>query len=372
MSQSINAALKGIRPNMRDEIRALHAEGWVPSKTNGGHIKLQHPNTEIPVFCSSTPGDKKTHLYLRKDCRNALLGTTRIVPQAPSISDEEARRIMRSRKSSKRLSSAKRSLKNPVLKDQADFVKNDHDLRVEPDPQPVRIEISAEVSSEPVETNLPRGSDPEPLEIGTEGMSAQGPETPKPETRKPASRKPKPKKDTLKMNMMITPRTELDATPPVPVSMTVPAARAKPAKAAPHAHDPRSIEYGIQLGLRIARGELTALVITADMVGQKLLFEQAPYVVGDISTASGSEATAQAPSFRKNTGINDTIMELLNLYPGQEVTLAMIAQETVIREHYKNIDSARASLRKRLERLQDEGIILYRHKPGEPCAWLKV
>jgi hypothetical protein len=304
------------------------------------------------------------------------MGTTRLVPQTLTITDEEARNIMRSRKIAKRRGAARKGVNIIVPKDQAEFAKNDQATPVTEEALPIQLEISGEGASEPVEASVVRASTSEPVKLETEmllsqGLEAQSPETLKPETPKPASRKPKPKKDTLKMNMM-TPRQDMDATTPVPVSVTVPNASAKPAQAAPHSHDPRSIEYGIQLGLRIARGELTPLVITAEMVGQTLLFEQAPYVIGDLSTGSISEDTVSAPSFRKNTGIDETIMELLNLYPGQEVTLSMIAQETVIREQYKNIGSARASLRKRLERLQAEGIILYRHKPGEPCAWLKV
>lgn len=342
---------------MRDEIKALSLEGWVPSKTNGGHIKLQHPDTEIPVFCSSTPGDKKTHLYLRKDCRNALMGTTRFAPQAAPVSEEELRNIMKSRKDADKPPSARKGRHVSPPRRDADRNRKTPELRPTPPQVATPPQITPEAPPEPVVTQA------DPVLV-----TATPPE---PKTPAKSLAKPNTQKEMRKMNMM-TPLEDLGTE-----AVTPPSAEHKPAlaamKAPAHeAHDPRAIEYGIQLGLRLARGELTPLVITAEMVGQTLLFEKAPYLIGQALTLADPGQTVTGPSYRKNSVIDDTIMELLNLYPGQEVTLGMIAEETVTREQYKNIDSARASLRKRLERLDKEGIIIYRNKPGEPHARLKV
>lgn len=94
----VNLAVKGVRPDMKDAIKAMSEEGWVPSKTSGGHIKLEHPHTSTPVFCSSTPSDKWSHRYLRRDCRNALMSGSSMIAPPPPLTEEEVLKALRAQK----------------------------------------------------------------------------------------------------------------------------------------------------------------------------------------------------------------------------------------------------------------------------------
>lgn len=336
MAQSIHETLKGVRQNMRDEIKALSLEGWVPSRTNGGHIKLQHPDTETPVFCSSTPGDKKTHLYLRKDCRNALMGTTRFTPQSAPVSEETLRSIMRSRKAADRPAPRRGSRPPPPV----ELVQDDTPVS-EPVPAPLEAPVEA-----PLEATEPPETPPEP--------------TPK----------PKPQKEKRKMNMMTPPearQADPVSEPPVrkPRATTLPDAEPK----APQAQGTGPVEYGIQLGLRIASGELKLLKITPDMVGQSLLFAQDPIVVGDLGAPAAP--VAKSGVIRRNVKFDEMILAFIKEMGGRDVPLSLIGEHMVGEGVYKP-RSAQSGVRQRIERLATEGRVGYRAAPGEPCASLIV
>jgi len=84
----------------RDELLSLVKEGWSVDKGNGGHLRLTHPKTPMPVFASFTPSDPKVGLYLRRDCKNALkknsLSTVRM-PESQN-SDQHIEDILRQSK----------------------------------------------------------------------------------------------------------------------------------------------------------------------------------------------------------------------------------------------------------------------------------
>jgi hypothetical protein len=47
-------------------------EGWVASRTSGGHVRLMHPDAPHPVFAPSTPSDWRCCHQTRAQMRRAL------------------------------------------------------------------------------------------------------------------------------------------------------------------------------------------------------------------------------------------------------------------------------------------------------------
>lgn len=341
MAACLNSVLRGVQPDLRDTILRLNGEGWSPSKTNGGHIRLMHPLAEKPVFTSTTPSDIRTPKNLIRDCKRTLLSSAVCaVASSPEMSGERAEEVLRTRKrhgpglsrfGAVGMETAPQRVADQIV---ADHAKNESVQHVDQSPPEELDQIA-------------------PLETLNDT--------------KPVHMEEKPE-----MNMMTSSDTDPARSMPIQ-SMPIQSTRAPTPPASPV--PPFGVmldQRAVEIGMRLALGELTRLVITAEMVGQTLLFEQAPFLIGTVPAPSEFSGHLKKPAYRKNNGIHETVMELINLYPGQEVTLIMIAEETVARGQYKNVDSARASLRKRLEALEAEGVAIYRRGPGEPSVRLKV
>lgn len=362
MSQGINAALRGVRHNIRDEIRSLHLEGWVPQKTNGGHIRLQHPSTDIPVFCSSTPSDPNAHLFLRRDCRNALAGTTRLPAPVAPVSEEELRQIMRARKA------ADKPAPGPSRRRAS-----------RQGPNPSRLPESVELTTAIPDAEEGRSITPSPdIPVPETGPSAPVTADPAPERTPTLKVDPKAKKEKRNMNAMTRPENRdseavspslkgLGADPSPVKSAAPPRRQPEVADRAPQALDPNAVEYGMQLGLRVASGELKLLRITPDMVGKILLFTQEPIVIGEVSAAAAP--VAKTGIIRRNVKYDEMILAFIKEMGGKEVPVSLIGEHMAGEGAYKP-RSAQSGVRQRLERLAMDGRVLYRAAPGEPCASL--
>lgn len=328
MATGLHAVLKGVQPDLRETIKDLCGEGWSASKTNGGHIRLNHPQAEKPVFTSSTPSDFRTPQNLLRDCRSALLGSTRCAGgAAPALSGEEAEEVLRA-----------------------------HKARVRRQGRPHRPPLPV-TPQKPVRRERPAPSVPGPdLAISLEPPPA------------PTQTLLEPEEEP--MNMM----TSLEAEAPVRPAPTRTRTRAPRAQGGQEAQtfgglDQGSVEFGIRLGLRIARGELTAIRITPDMVGKSLLLEPGTeFQLYALSEPEMSPATKK-PAFRKNARISDAILAFLGELRGEEVPIGMIADHLVETGHYKP-RSARPGVRARLELLEAEGRVRLRTGAGEPVATL--
>lgn len=326
MATGLHAVLKGVQPDLRDTIRGLCGEGWSASRTNGGHIRLNHPQAEKPVFTSSTPSDFRTPQNLLRDCRSALLGSTRCAGAvAPALSGEEAEEVLRA-----------------------------HKARVRRQGRPHRPPLPV-TPQKPVRRERP-------------ALSVPGPDLPISLEPPPAPTQTLLEPEEEPMNMM----TSLEAEAPVrpaPTRTRAPRAREVPATQTPGGLDQGSVEFGIRLGLRIARGELTAIRITPEMVGKSLLLEPGAglqlYALDEPETS----ADAKKPAFRKNARISDAILAFLGELRGEEVPIGMIADHLVETGHYKP-RSARPGVRARLELLEAEGRVRLRTGAGEPVATL--
>jgi len=360
------SVLKGVQPDLRDTIKRLHQEGWSPSKTNGGHIRLEHADAAKPVFTSSTPSDFRTPFNLVRDCRSALMGTARCPdPSTTLIGADQAAEILSMHKRKRRLNGRHGIEKITRLGARPDVARKEN---------------------EKPRTSVKQGRIVAPEVTAANGMS--GIEIPE--------AGPQEKQKELTEMKMIAQAEIAAATlvPEVPAAAAPAGPRAKPAprvkarEAGSATRTPRVVglktapvaapvpvagsilldQEAVRIGMMIARGELTTLVITREMVGQTLVFTQAPYLVA--AAAESGAATPAAPRIiRRNLAFNDAILDFLRAFPGEAVPLSVIAEHMVSRGHYKP-KSAKIGVRARLEQLVEDGSITRVDGPGEPHARL--
>jgi hypothetical protein len=53
-------------------IRCARRLGWRAEQTNGGHVRLTHPDSDTPIIASSTPGCSPWRQNALADMRRAL------------------------------------------------------------------------------------------------------------------------------------------------------------------------------------------------------------------------------------------------------------------------------------------------------------
>lgn len=127
-------------------------------------------------------------------------------------------------------------------------------------------------------------------------------------------------------------------------------------------------QEAVRIGMMIARGELTTLTITPEMVGQTLVFTRPPYLIAAL--AETAEGVPAAPRIiRRNLAFNDAILDFLRGFAGEDVPLSMIAEHMVSKGHYRQ-RSARFGVRSRLDQLVEAGLVTLICGPGEPHARL--
>lgn len=103
----MSPALRAVRPrSLRDALAALELEGWMPSRTPGGHVKLVHPRAPAPVFTSSTGSDAREAKNVVALCRRMLKGGSDPEPPqsiAAAPAEDQSREVsMRRRRKPRR------------------------------------------------------------------------------------------------------------------------------------------------------------------------------------------------------------------------------------------------------------------------------
>ena len=62
--------------HMKEARRALERQGFIATKTRGGHWRFEHPNMDGPVFAPDTPSDhrgmKNLQSLLRRKMRSRV------------------------------------------------------------------------------------------------------------------------------------------------------------------------------------------------------------------------------------------------------------------------------------------------------------
>lgn len=349
MAAGLNGILRGVQGDLRGAIIELSGEGWTPSKTSGGHIRLDHPEAAKPVFAASTPSDFRSPDNLRRDCRGALRAPLQC--RADPISEEEAMSTLQSHKAKRK--SRKRRSGFIEMAGQRVAAQISQEAQEAQEQKPKTGKVTAKGS---------RKGAPKPVKHQITTITTSGTET-----------------RDMKMTNDITPAEgPVTSAPVTPALAETVKAAAKPsgkpkarkvgaadAPAGPRAESD-AIALGIQIGMRIASGELMQVAITPDMVGKTLIMERgeihwvnvAPQKVGTVAKKGG---------YRKNARFNDAIIALLDDLKGEEVPVSLIADHMIEKGFYKP-RSARPGVCRRLAQLREEGRVVYRDDLAEPCA----
>lgn len=349
MAAGINGVLKGVQGDLKNTIMALSQEGWTPSKTNGGHIRLDHPDAAKPVFTASTPSDFRTPDNLRRDCRGALRPDHG--GQQDAISEEEAmmslKRHKAKQKSRKRMTgvvdAVGKRVVDGIIQDAAEASQHRFERKTPP-PQARR--------TKPRRTPAPLAPSKEKTEMKMTAdiKPAEGPVAAVAPAVEQAASAPQ-KTETATLDEVATAPKKVTA--PDQTSLTVPQTGLD------------AFSKGVQVGIRIANGELMRIEITPDMVGKTLILER-----GEVFWVDGAAPTCEPVKKkirRRNAAFSDAIIAFLEDLKGEEVPVSMIADHMVENGFYKP-RSARVGVSKRLEQLAEEGRVLYRKGPGEHVA----
>jgi hypothetical protein len=104
----------------RDLIRQAKRDGWTVTTTNGGHLRLEHPEASMPIFTGSTPSCPRAF-------RNALAAMKRALPREPKAPPVVER---------KRLPNKRRSPRKPTNRSEVDSAIDLYAPARPPRPQP--------------------------------------------------------------------------------------------------------------------------------------------------------------------------------------------------------------------------------------------
>lgn len=353
MASGINGVLRGVQGDLKNAIIGLSLEGWTPSKTNGGHIRLDHPDAARPVFTASTPGDHRTPDNLRRDCRGALRSAQEV--RSDAISEEEAITALRKHKATQKARKRRAGLMDQVGQRVADGIISDASAPKVTGSKPVVTTPRKRPAETPKKApaTTPKTETRE-MKMTPVITPSEGPVTPAKPAQEAKTRPPK---------VVPAPVSRAETAAPVPAAAPSPDATPRPVS--------EEIALGIRIGLRIASGELTRLEITPDMVGMTLI--TGPGETHWLDRPAAADA-APAPDWgakkgrsRRNARFSDAILAFLGELSGEEVPISMIVEHMVEKGFYK-ARSARGGVARRLEQLAGDGLILYRTGPGEPCA----
>lgn len=317
------STLRGISDkHLKDTVGNLEKQGWSASWTDGGHLRLIHPDAAHPVFSSGTPSCHRAATALLSDCRRAIkakplqrvqaaggaASAIALAAGGPPPSFDPSSLPGQGRKRKARWTPEERLGRREAPAPAAPA----------PVPEPVAEapEAPAEPFSPPVSLDdlnvvpfpdmdmpqtpiAPTAEDaPEQTAIATPAVAAEPAPAPAP-TPQPASR---------------------PASPQVQRAARTPATPATPAA-------PRVIDADLlDLALRIQKGEMQALEITPDMVGRTFWFSGEGVFTGTRPAAAppaGRPATTPTGEADRNALLEaldaeewvsfKTLMELLDV-----------------------------------------------------------
>lgn len=64
-------------------LREWKQQGWEITKTGGGHLRLTHDDASMPVFCASTPSDRRAVMNIESNLKKAR--QIQQIPHQPQI-----------------------------------------------------------------------------------------------------------------------------------------------------------------------------------------------------------------------------------------------------------------------------------------------
>jgi len=331
--------LRGVTcADYRSTLANLQAEGWLLERTAGGHIKLTHKEASTCVFGSSTPSDHLSRKNLISQCRRALRspGEKGSGDAPEKVLDEADFQDILRRKKMSRKKNRKKSQRHGGAP------------RIESRTQPAPLLVQSEAPGKGATSfTVPaRTSDTAiPLTATPKGDAAPAPKTAKPAARKPAAsaatpkkiRKPKTQTKDTEMPEMDKPDMEKDAQEAV----------AKNVMSLPEGVGTITTDI-LNMALRIANGEMQKIVVTPEMVGQTIYVESAIILSDDQPSAAPAPAQRAA---RHTTPFEDRILDLLAEFSPDGLELSDMVDLLMEERGFKNQNSARTSIRRRLKAL---------------------
>jgi hypothetical protein len=343
---------RGVLANLQDE-------GWRIRKTNGGHLKLTHPDAAGPVFGAFTPSDRRASLNLISDCNTAIRQQPRNEMRAESeISPKQCEDILRKNKQRRR------------RKDRSPF---EQQTLKKPAAQPIEASQFFKPTAATA-TAIPPQAMPQFDAIPEKGSTAK--KAPRPVHTVKAKSKPaakaaqpsKPVEETVAPEEKdTTPMSTANATvqPAAPVTNVTPLPQkaAPQAAPAPAATKPAGVETVsadvLALAMKIASGEMQSLEITPEMVGQTMFFD------GRLIMTDGAAPVAPAKMVAKNTATtrgasgldarDSKLLSTLKEMGPDFVTLTDLTQLVWEELDFMSFASARASIVTRLRKLAKAG-----------------
>ena len=152
------SALAGLTDEQhRKQVERLVDEGWSASKTNGGHVKLTHPNANQPVFTSSTPSCPHAAVKLRQQASRTLHQATLPVPPPVDLSLSRTERKIGCPGQDVKLRKERKKRWSPVKHVRRE---NEIAIAIEQPPQPIPEDHEGQDAVPAVAAEVRRTTDP--------------------------------------------------------------------------------------------------------------------------------------------------------------------------------------------------------------------
>ncbi|MFG6572097.1 hypothetical protein ACGYLO_10870 [Sulfitobacter sp. 1A13353] len=387
----VSPVLRGIScSDYRATLADLEEDGWSISKTNGGHLKLEHPKASKAIFGPCSPSDYRSRHNVVRKCNIAIGEAAREekvfgpAPKQKELSDREFTSIL---KSSKKMRKTNRHKHVPTPShfltdaaspaDPATPKRKLGTLALPASKQAVKA--SAEIASSPMQAVAKK------LNI-TSATNQKAP----PQKNKSAPTLSNDKdKDTNTMLASVSP-TPAPAQPQAPAHTSTPAPQPVSRKPDPRQAGSTAIPSisadVLALAMKITSGEMMQVEVTADMVGQTLYYDGQIVLSGAVTSKPAKSlsvvpsATAAAPAatpapmpaaasdtshssavatrgLSQNEAITSTILEALKVLGPELVTFKELTHATLPDLPYKSFNSARSSLPLHVNRMIASGMI---------------
>jgi predicted RNA binding protein YcfA (HicA-like mRNA interferase family) len=280
----VSPVLRGIScADYRATLTQLEGAGWSISKTNGGHLKFEHPKASKAIFGPCSPSDHRSRHNVIRKCNIAIEEGSRAekvfgpAPKQAELSEREFTSIL---KSSKRMRKTNRHkhvptpnhfLSEGVSENAASTPKRKLGTLALPATKHQSRAVS-EIATSPMQAVAKK------LNI----TSAANQKPPIPKAKASPTLPAKSYKDNKTMLATVPSTPTLSPTPaptqPVapthmPVPATPPVSRKPDPLKADAAAIPKISADILALAMKIASGEMKQVEITADMLGQTLYFD---------------------------------------------------------------------------------------------------
>lgn len=380
----VSPVLRGIScSDYRATLAGLEEAGWSISKTNGGHLRFQHPKASKAIFGPCSPSDHRSRLNVIRKCNVAIEEAAREikmygpVPAQEALSDREFTAILKRKKKMRKTNKHRHVPTAHFLSERAGSENSG--------PMPAKRNFGtlvlaagkhgakavAEISASPIKDVAKKMH----ANVGVESAA------------------PSKTKEQDTKNMLDTVSTSKALTSAPAPAPSLPQSRSQMPIPAPQPSskkpDPLTAQHQVAatsgiptisadvlaLAMKIASGKMSQVTVTADMIGQTLYYDgeialsgvgitPAQSVTADPKVMAEKSAmmaftTKSAPIAQVDAvdNVQKIILEGLKISGPDFITIKDLVGLTLPDLPYKNYRSARASVPRHLDRLINRGAI---------------